>query len=191
MTTEAVAPTKRWTVAGLLELPDWEEYELIDGCLRERRHDMDATETIAWVGGPLALHVRAAKAGRILSGRQQYRVFHDGERVSKADISFFRASRAPKGNVGICELGPDFVVEVASASNGILEMWEKVGLWLAAGVELVWVVLPGPRQVVVFERGKAPRILIESDAIDGGGVLAGFTARVGDLFPPAEASPAT
>ena len=182
MTIEA--PPKRWTVAEMLELPDWEEYELVDGELRERLQSMDAAEATAFVTGALIAHLRAFPKGRIASEVQQYRVFHNPERISKADISFFRKSRAPRGNVGICEIAPDFVVEVASPSNGLLDVWEKVELWLAAGVELVWVVLPGPRQVIVFERGEPARVLRAEDEIDGGKVLPEFHSLVADMLPP-------
>ncbi|MFN0096939.1 MAG: Uma2 family endonuclease [Dehalococcoidia bacterium] len=182
------APPKRWTVAEMLELPDWEDYELVDGNLRTRSQEMDAAETTAELIGELRSYNRRTRAGRLLSETQQYRVFHDPERVSKADISFFRKSRAPKGNVGICDVAPDLVVEVASPSNGILEVWDKVERWLSAGVALVWVALPEPRQIIVFTRGVGPKVLLETDEIDGGDVLPGFRSVVSDMFPPRDAN---
>ena len=184
MTATAESPAKRWTVEEMLELPNWEDYELIDGELREDVQDMDSAETIVYVCIALGVHIRETRAGRIASEQQQYRIFHNRELVKKPDVSFFRRERAPVGYVGVCELAPDLVVEVVSRSNSFDDVWDKARDWLAAGVEIVWVVLPKSREVIVFTRGEPTRVLAPTDTIDGGSVLPGFSSLVAGLFPP-------
>ena len=184
MTATAESPAKLWTVDEMLELPNWEDYELIDGELREDLMGREAAAATAYVTAALVPHVRATAAGDILSETLQYRIFHDPQLVKKADVSFIRRERAPNGDVGICGVAPDLVVEVVSPSNTVDDVWGKARDWLAAGVEIVWVALPKSREVIVFTRAEPTRVLAPTEYIDGGTVLPGFHSLVADLFPP-------
>jgi Uma2 family endonuclease len=63
-------------------------------------------------------------------------------------------------------------------------MAAKAGMWIDAGVRLVWVVWPTPRQVDVFapEGEGTGRVLEAADRLNGEPVLPGFTYPVADLF---------
>jgi Uma2 family endonuclease len=73
-------------------------------------------------------------------------------------------------------------VEVLSPNDRDDEVEEKVQLWLAAGSQLVWVVDPEARIVVVYRPGAEPITLREDQEIDGGDVIPGFRCRVADFF---------
>ena len=77
---------------------------------------------------------------------------------------------------------PDLAVEVLSPSNTVNEIDEKIALYFAAGSRLVWIVNPKRRTVAVYASPFDVRILGERDALDGGGVLPGFSYELSRLF---------
>ena len=76
---------------------------------------------------------------------------------------------------------PTCAVEVLSPNDRDDEVEEKVQLWLAAGSQVVWVVDPEARTVVVHRLGAEPVTLREDQEIDGGEVIPGFRCRVADF----------
>ncbi|HEY3081123.1 MAG TPA: Uma2 family endonuclease [Chloroflexota bacterium] len=126
---------------------------------------------------PIA-ELRAAETGFLL-GR-------DPDIVRAPDVAVIRAERLPPEGVarGFFEGAPDVVVEVVSPGDTAADVQEKVGQWLAAGAQLVWVVyLRGP-SLVVHLPGGTSRTLGAEDEVDGGEVLPGFRMPVRDLLHP-------
>ena len=69
-----------------------------------------------------------------------------------------------------------------SESNTPREMERKRREYFDAGVELVWMVDPDDRTVAVYTAPDAPVVLNESQTLDGGIALPGFTLAVRDIF---------
>lgn len=63
-----------------------------------------------------------------------------------------------------------------------LEVEEKVEEYLAAGVELVWVVRPPLRSIRVHRADGTVATLHSGDSLEGESVLPGFSCPVADLF---------
>jgi Uma2 family endonuclease len=124
--------------------------------------------------------------------------FISAERLAREPL----IASSPSGThtSGLLRVAPDLVVEVASPSQREPDLAERVVLWHAAGVRLVWVVWPARRQVAVWALGTAgtrtctrtseveaadgshPRTLSAHDTLDGGEALANFAYTVGHLF---------
>lgn len=79
---------------------------------------------------------------------------------------------------------PELAVEVVSKNNPAEDVLDKVAEYFRAGVQLVWVVYPRQRQIYVYDSLTHPRVLTESDELDGLPVLPGFRLPVAALFPP-------
>jgi Uma2 family endonuclease len=83
---------------------------------------------------------------------------------------------------------PDLAVEVLSRGNTRGEMARKRKEYFLAGTRLVWQVNPRTRTVEVYTAPDVFATLSESDSLDGGDVLPGFTLPVRAIFvnqPPA------
>jgi Uma2 family endonuclease len=82
------------------------------------------------------------------------------------------------------QLAPDLVVQVVSPSESRPKMEERARQWLAAGVQLVWLIWPKAKQVEVWRPGAAKPVqtLGVSDMLDGLDVVPGFTYPVARLF---------
>ena len=80
-------------------------------------------------------------------------------------------------------LAPALVVEVASPNQSRPAMAAKAELWLAAGVQLVWVVWPKAHQVDVWEAGARHAATLDAMAtLDGREILPGFALSLAHLF---------
>lgn len=100
------------------------------------------------------------------------------------DVAFVRLERAPQGlpESGYAPFPPDLAVEVVSPNDKVYDISDKVDVYLRAGTQLVWVVDPSSRTVIVHRPdGIAAYDL--NGVLDGGSVLPGFTLAVRDIFP--------
>jgi Uma2 family endonuclease len=98
------------------------------------------------------------------------------------DLAFVRRDRVPVDENGHPELAPDLVIEVVSPSPSGPSIEEKIALYLAAGVRLVWVVGPMRGTVRVHRADWSGALLSEADVLDGEDVLPGFRLPVAQLF---------
>lgn len=110
------------------------------------------------------------------------------------DISFVSWARLAGGRLPrdpIAAFAPDLAVEVLSPSNTRQEMERKLRDYFAAGVQLVWYVDPPSRTLTVYTAPDQSRLLHETDTLDGGSVLPGFTLPLQQLFAEPGPNPAS
>ncbi len=181
------------TIAQMQALPDdnW-IYELVEGRLvRMPGSGNKASVIAANLIIALGNFVRPRKLGRISSSDGQYDLTPAGAALETAlipDVAFVRAGRLPAMNTKAADriphLAPDLVAEVASPNQSRSAMGEKARLYLAAGVQLVWIIWPDAQQIDVWHAGSDAPIatLTTADQLDGLDVLPGFTHPVADLF---------
>ena len=116
-----------------------------------------------------------------------YRLF--AAHIRYPDVSYVSNERVPSPeaiNEPIAAWAPNLAVEVISPGNTAREMDDKLRLFFESGVELVWYVYPQRRDVHVFDQYGEPRVLGESDELDGEGILPGFRLSIRQWFDEAE-----
>lgn len=159
-------------------------YELVEGTLVEKAlglgESMIAGQLLIEIGVFARQHdlgIPAGEAGtvRLLKGL-----------VRIPDVSFFCWDKLP-GRVlpskPIPDLAPDLAVEVLSESNTPAEMQRKLREYFLAGVRLVWMIDPARRQADVYTSPDVPAATLdETQVLDGGDVLPGFTLPLTELF---------
>lgn len=157
--------------------------ELVDGTLVEK--PMGYKESI--IAGALLSFLRAFVMPRnlgLVSGEAgMMRIFAALVRIP--DVAFISWARLPDGKVPsdpVPLLAPDLAVEVLSASNTVREMERKRREYFAAGVRLVWMIDIEARTVDVYTAPEGPVTLAETQVLDGGDVLTGFTLALRELF---------
>jgi Uma2 family endonuclease len=80
-------------------------------------------------------------------------------------------------------LCPDFVIEVASPSDRVSSLREKMMEYVGCGLRLGWLILPAPTQVEVY--GPAGVETLDSPAtISAGPVLPGFKLELSSIWNP-------
>jgi Uma2 family endonuclease len=160
-------------------------YELVKGELFEMPPAGGRHGSIAMrIGIVLGSYVRANGLGEVFAAETGFILRRDPDTVRAPDAAFVARERLPTGELppGYLEMVPDLAVEVVSPGDSAREVREKVDDWMQAGVRLLWAIDPATRSVTVYRSTDDFSVLSEDDNLDGGQVIAGFSANIKDLF---------
>jgi Uma2 family endonuclease len=69
---------------------------------------------------------------------------------------------------------PDFIIELRSPNDSLVELKQKMERWIANGVQLGWLIDPENKTVSVYRPGDQPEVLAHPTSVQGHGVMAGF-----------------
>jgi Uma2 family endonuclease len=220
MATDTYAPALDWTVADLLahvgpiplrrirhdpapgtateedvvQIHDREKrlYELVDGVLVEKVMGYYESYLAILLARLLGNFVAERNLGIVAGSDGLMRLFPGLIRIP--DISFVSWARLPGGRLSrepIADFAPDLAVEVLSPSNTRQEMERKLRDYFTAGVRLVWYVDPPSRTLTVYTAADQSRLLRQTDTLDGGSVLPGFSLPLQQLFAEPGPNPAS
>lgn len=174
-----------WEIAHLPENAD-KHMELIEGVIYEMppagfEHGTNTGNLFGFIWN----HVRAHDLGRVTAAETGY-IVHTNETgkdtLLAPDVGFIAKARVPAEPIrSYARLAPDLAVEVVSPNDSASEIHAKVNMYLQYGTRAVWVAYPETRTIVVHTPAGA-KTLAESDMLDGGDVLPGFTLSVRDIF---------
>jgi Uma2 family endonuclease len=191
--TITIIPGDRLTAQEYAQLPDepgWRT-ELFRGqvvrmpAIRDPRHD--------WIVSNLHFaiesHNRQLKMGRCTLEQVGFNAALPGEEEDTTrapDVTFSTFERIAEQQRAVAAgrygLAPDLVAEVVSAGQSRPEMAERSERWLGAGSRLIWNIWPGSQTVDVWAPDNPMETIDAHGALDGLGVLPGFTLALVDLF---------
>jgi len=123
-------------------------------------------------------HVDLTGAGEVLAAETGFTLFRNPDTVRAPDVAFVRRERTPDETRGFPEMAPDLAVEVLSPDDRPGETLAKVGDWLEAGAQLVWVIDPERRVARIYRADGTEALLSEQDALSGENVLPGFSCAL-------------
>jgi len=98
------------------------------------------------------------------------------------DVSFVSWEKLPKNYGQIPPIAPDLAIEVLSPTNSRSEKERKLREYFSAGTRLVWYFDMKTRTVSVHTSPEEHSVLDDSQTLDGGDVLPGFTVALRELF---------
>lgn len=186
MVPSAAAQAQPITADDLLAMPD-------DGLLRElvdgeifvtpppgEEHGAVAAEILISLGS----HVRRNGLGRVFAAGTGFKVSQSPDTVLAPDAAFVRQERIEQAAIGkgYRAGAPDLAVEVVSPGDTFGRVEGKVARWLGAGCRMVVVVNPERRAATVYRSLSEVRLLTESDTLEGGDVVPGWTLPLRELF---------
>lgn len=157
--------------------------ELVDGMLVEKPMGLLESVLAVYISSQLCAYVKTHKLGIVAGADGMMRLAAGLVRIP--DVSFVSWDQLPGRAIPtapIPSLHPDLAVEVLSRSNTNAEIERKIGEYFVAGTRLIWVVDPASRTVRVLTSINNRRLLSESETLDGGEVLPGFTLPIADIF---------
>ncbi len=79
-------------------------------------------------------------------------------------------------------LCPEFVIELRSPTDRLPEAQSKMGMWIANGAELGWLIDPERKIVEIYRPGREPEIVEGTSAVQGEGPVAGFVLELARLW---------
>ena len=187
-----LVPQPTYTAEDLLNLPDGDRFELVDGRLMEMHMGAESSYVGARLARLLGNYCESPFCGWVLPADTSYQFLPERPNlVRKPDVSFIRLGRLPnevlpKGHI---RLAPDLAVEVVSPNDLYYEVEEKLGEYRLGGVRLVWVVVPPSRSILVRRLDGTVSEVLEGGELSGEDVVPGFRCRVADVFHPADHLP--
>ena len=161
--------------------------ELVDGTLVEKPVGFLESQIGLQVATALVNYIKGKKLGFVLGADGTLKMSMGNIRLP--DVCFISRDDLPGAAMPkepVPKLAPSIAVEVISEGNTPREMKRKLGEYFGSGSRLVWMIYPKTRTIDVFEQLQdAPtRTLTESDVLDGGIVLPGFSMDVSEVFEP-------
>jgi Uma2 family endonuclease len=159
-------------------------YELVDGTLVEKTMGLSESVIAGHILTEISVFGRQHDLGIPAGADGTMRLLKGLVRIP--DVSFFCWDKLP-GRIlpfePIPDLFPDLAVEVLSENNTPEEMDRKLREYFLAGVRLVWMIDPRKRTAEVYTAPDGPvAVLNETQSLDGGDVLPGFTLPLAELF---------
>lgn len=187
MTTQErlYTPSDLWEISHQLETSA-KRYELVEGMLIEMspaggEHGDLASE----LNMQIRMFVKQHRLGKVTAAETGYVLFTDeaGKATVRApDVGFVAqdriSQRLPKGYI---PFPPDLAIEVVSPNDKPDEIESKISDYLRAGVRLIWHFYLDAKTVRVDSPAGGFRVS-ESEILDGGDVLPGFSVSVQELF---------
>ena len=173
-------------VEDLLLLPDNENYELVDGLLKERHMGTKASKANTMLLSYLGVYVDQNDLGDVYDAENGYQCFPEAKKnLRKPDISFVAKGRLPGGEHpdGYLKIAPDLVVETISPNDLFEEVEVKVIAYLDAGVKLIWIISPTAQTVMVRRPDGSCTQIREDGELSGEDLIPGFTFKTKKLFP--------
>lgn len=138
------------------------------------------------LGMALSHAVYGHDLGELFNSETGFVIARGPDTVLSPDLAFVRHDRIPETGVWntFVPFAPDLAVEVESPSNTTGELLQKLGLYLGAGTQIVWLVRPNSRTITVFRPGMVEEVLGIDDTISAADLLPGFSAQLSDIFAP-------
>ncbi len=121
--------------------------------------------------------------GRCFGAETGFRISEEPRTILAPDFAFIAKARVPNPIPdGFVPVVPDLVLETRSPGDTAREVAEKVARWLDAGAQIVWEMNPRRKVLTVYSASTALLTLGETDVLDGGELLPGFTLNLSRIF---------
>ena len=119
---------------------------------------------------------RADGRGRAYPASAGFKLPDTSVRAADAAWMSFRRRDAlsQEQRKSFAQLCPEFVIEVRSETDRLAPLQEKMGIWIANGVELAWLIDPQRKVVEIYRPGEEPEIHEQPTSVQGSGPVAGF-----------------
>lgn len=79
-------------------------------------------------------------------------------------------------------IDPDFVIELASPSDDIADLRQKMVEYIDCGVKLGWLIDPDNKRVEIYRRGQDKEVLENPASLPGEDLLPGLEVSLKDVF---------
>jgi Uma2 family endonuclease len=154
--------------------------EVFEEALAGERHGVVCANSV----GVLGAYVRQRKRGHVCGNNMGLVLERSPDTVLGPDISLYLESRKySEMEVGYPVRLPALVVEVLTPPHRIGKMLKRTNLFLAKGVQMVWLIDAEARSIAVWRLGPPLPVVIDAgEELTGFDVLPEFRCPVADFF---------
>ena len=102
------------------------------------------------------------------------------------DVSWIKQERwdslSIKQQRGFAPIEPDFVIELMSPTDDLIELQQKMSEYIDCGVKLGWLINPDSQQVEIYRLGQSKEVLDNPQSLSGEAILADLTVDLSEIF---------
>ncbi len=102
------------------------------------------------------------------------------------DVSWIKQKRwdslSLKQQRGFAPIEPDFVIELMSPTDDLIELQQKMSEYIDCGVKLGWLINPDSQQVEIYRLGQSKEVLDNPKSLSGEDILADLTVDLSEIF---------
>jgi Uma2 family endonuclease len=106
--------------------------------------------------------------------------------VRSPDVSWIAIARwnalTDKQKRGFAPIDPDFVIELMSPTDDLLELQQKMSEYMACGVRLGWLINPDEKQVEIYRQGQDKQVLSSPISLSEPDFLPGLTVDLAEIL---------
>ena len=180
-----LAATLEATLTGeeLLALSDIGPAELIGGRITPMSPTQNLHAYIVFeIGRRLGNFNAARRLGWGIGAASGVYTSRQPDTVRAMDVAFVSRRRLPVLERGFLRAVPELIVDVVSPTDRWSDLQAKLDEYFAIGVDVVWVVEPERRSVIVYRAGTELTQLGEDDILRGDGLLEELEIPLTELF---------
>jgi Uma2 family endonuclease len=136
------------------------------------------------LGADLTIWNHQTRLGKVFSSSTIFKLPLGGKRspdASWVEISRWNALDA-ENREKFPPLAPDFVIELRSRTDGLLELQEKMIEYRDNGVKMGFLINPKDRQVEIYRLGQEVEMLQSPGTVSGENVLPGFVLDLSSIW---------
>ena len=127
---------------------------------------------------------RRTKLGVVFDSSTGFKLSNGATR--SPDVSWIALQRwnslNQKQQRGFAPIDPDFVIELLSPTDNLLDTQQKMSEYIACGVKLGWLINPDEKQVEIYRSGQNKQIINNPDNLSGEDLLPGLSVDLSDIF---------
>lgn len=178
------AATRLITAEEFFALPGSRHQELVRGEVVEVMPPGGVHGIVAALVAAFLIQWNKQYAHGVVGVESGFVVDEGPDTVRGPDVYYVRTERIPESGApeGFWQVAPSLAVEVVSPSDTAEEIDIKVGEYLDAGTEAVWVVYPRSRRVIVHTPDGLARTYGGDAILESPELLPGFSCLVSELF---------
>lgn len=124
------------------------------------------------------------KLGEVFDSSTGFKLSNGATR--SPDVSWIAIERwnslSDKQKRGFAPIDPDFVIELLSPTDNLLETQQKMSEYLNCGVKLGWLINPDAKEVEIYRLGKDKQIMNNPSSLSGEDILSELTVDLADIF---------
>lgn len=132
----------------------------------------------------LAIWNQQAKLGEVFDSSTGYKLPNGANR--SPDVSWIQQERwdslTSKQKEKFIPLAPDFVLELMSPTDYLVNTQAKMQEYLDNKVKLGWLINPQAKQVEIYRLGQEAKLLDSPQSISGEDILPGFMLNLAGIF---------
>jgi Uma2 family endonuclease len=174
-----------YTGDDLLRHPEWGPCELIRGKVkRVPWSNFEQGEMMTEICRLMLNFAAERKLGSVVAGGSGVYLERDPDTVRGPDVYFISSAREPakEDRAKYLHVAPELCVEIVSPKDRFSKTMDKINMYLAIGVKLVWVIDPQSRTAQIYRGGNSVSNLGTGGVLSGEDVLPGFELALNDLF---------